>query len=73
MGNNEVIIALLSFIGTCVGSFGGIITATRLTNYRLKLLEQKVDKHNHFASRLPTIELQIESIHQRLNTLERLK
>lgn len=42
-------VAVISMIGTCIGSFGGIITASKLTSYRLQKLEEKVDKHNRFA------------------------
>ena len=40
--NSEVLIALLSLAGTLIGSFGGIITSSKLTNYRLEQLERKV-------------------------------
>ena len=51
--NSEVLIALLSLAGTLIGSFGGIITSSKLTNYRLEQLERKVDKHNGFRRTHP--------------------
>ncbi len=56
--------------GTCAGSFGGIITASKLTSYRLKQLENKVDKHNRFAERMPVIEEQIKVLNHRVEDLE---
>ena len=47
----NVIVALIAFGGTLVGTFGGIITSSRLTNYRIKQLEKKVDKHNTLVER----------------------
>jgi hypothetical protein len=43
--------ALLPVIGSLVGTFAGIVTSARLTNYRLEKLEQKVDKHNNVIER----------------------
>ena len=51
-----VIVAILSLIGTLVGSLGGIITANRLTNYRIQQLEEKVEKHNKVIERVYNLE-----------------
>lgn len=40
--NDVVIVGLLSLAGTLAGTFGGILTANKLTNYRLEQLEIKV-------------------------------
>ena len=69
--STEIIIAIASFIGTCVGTVGGIIASARLTNYRLAQLEEKVGKHNNFAERMPVIEEQIKVINHRLEDLEK--
>ena len=53
---NEILVAILSLAGTAIGTFGGIVTSAKLTNYRLQQLEKKVDKHNQFAERLPVLE-----------------
>ena len=37
--NDTVIIAVLSLIGTFFGSLSGVITSAKLTNFRLKQLE----------------------------------
>lgn len=68
--DSTVIVALLSLVGTIVGSLGGILVASKLTNYRLEQLEKKVDKHNNFAARMPVIEEQIKVINHRLDDLE---
>ena len=52
----EVMVALISLAGTIAGSFGGVLASSKLTTYRLRLLENKVDKHNRFAERLPVVE-----------------
>ncbi|MBQ9078800.1 MAG: hypothetical protein IJY29_04410 [Ruminococcus sp.] len=66
----EIIIALLSLVGTLGGSLGGIIISSKMTNYRLMQLEQRVAEHNNFARRMPVIEEQIKVINHRLEDLE---
>lgn len=64
---SEVIIAICSFAGTAVGSFSGL----RLMSYRIEQLEKKVDKHNHFAERVPILEEQMKVANHRIEELER--
>lgn len=51
-----VIVAILSLIGTLVGSLGGIMAANKLTNYRIQQLEEKVEKHNKVIERVYNLE-----------------
>lgn len=48
---NEVIVALLGFAGTLLGSLFGVLAAQKLTQYRLSQLEEKVNKHNNLIER----------------------
>ena len=66
----NAVLSLLSLLGTFIGTFGGIIVSSKLTAYRIEQLEKKVDKHNHFAERLPVLEEQIRVINHRLTDLE---
>ena len=77
MIDNTVVVALLSLFGTLIGSFAGILTANKLTNYRLSQLEKKVDKHNHVIERMYELEKheeiteeQIKSIDKRVERVE---
>ncbi len=51
-----VIVACISLAGTLAGSYGGIITANKLTNYRIQQLEEKVEKHNKVIERVYNLE-----------------
>ena len=69
-------IALLSLLGTLVGSLTGILTANKLTNYRIEQLEKKVDKHNSVIERVydlekrdAVIEEEIENTKQKVDDL----
>lgn len=68
---DTIIVAVLSMIGTIIGTLGGIVASSKLTNYRIEQLEKKVDKHNNFASRMPVVEEQIKVINHRIEDLER--
>lgn len=67
-----IAVALVSLVGTLVGTFGGIITASKLTNYRIEQLEKKVDKHNNFAQRVPVLENKVSVADHRIDDLEKL-
>ena len=69
--STEIIVAIVSFAGTLVGTFGGIITSTRLTDFRIRALEKRVEKHNTFITRIPVIEEQIKVSNHRIDDLER--
>ena len=47
-----VIVALISLLGTLFGTFAGILTSSKLSNYRIEQLEKKVDLHNNAVERL---------------------
>lgn len=69
--SSTIIVSLISLVGTLIGSLGGIIVSSKLTNYRIEQLEKKVDKHNKFAERMPVIEEQIKVINHRIEDIER--
>ena len=66
----EIWVAAFSFLGTGVGTLGGILTANKLTNYRLKKLEEKVEKHNNLVERMAICEQSIKSAHHRIDELK---
>jgi len=54
--SETIIIALLSLAGTLFGSLGDILTANKLTTYRIQELEKKVEKHNNVIERVYNLE-----------------
>ena len=69
--SSEIIVALISLLGTLGGSLGGILVSSKMTNYRLQQLENKVAEHNNFARRMPVVEEQIKVMNHRITDLER--
>lgn len=51
-----IVVALLSLLGTLVGTFAGILTSNKLTIYRIEQLEKKVEKHNNVIERVYELE-----------------
>ncbi|MBO2526940.1 MAG: hypothetical protein CW335_01985 [Clostridiales bacterium] len=68
--NSEITVALMSLAGTLMGSLGGILTSSKLTNYRISQLEKKVDRHNGFGERIPVLEEKMKVVNHRLDDLE---
>lgn len=68
--NSNIIVALFSLAGTLIGTFGGIITANKLTNFRIEQLEKKVEKHNTIVERTYILERDLKTA---FNYIEEIK
>ena len=67
--SETIIVPLLSLLGTILGTFGGILTASKLTNYRIEQLEKKVEKHNHVIERVYELEKQEAVMNEEIKTM----
>lgn len=65
--SDTIIVALLSFGGTCLGSLAGI----GLIKYRIKQLEKKVEKHNSVMERTFILEEDVKYLKEDINELKR--
>lgn len=52
----EIIVPLISALGSALGTFAGIMVNSKLTNFRIEQLEKKVDKHNQVIDRVYQLE-----------------
>lgn len=59
---SEIVVAILSLVGTFIGTIGGILASQKLTSYRISKLEEKVDKHNNLIDRMYKIETRVTLI-----------
>ena len=67
--SETIIVPLLSLLGTILGTFGGILTASKLTNYRIEQLEKKVEKHNQVIERVYELEKQEAVIDEEIKNI----
>ena len=49
--SDAILVAIISGVCTLLGSCGGVLASQSLTQYRLKQLETKVEKHNSVIER----------------------
>lgn len=54
--DSAIVVALISGAGTLLGSLFGVIASSKLTQYRIKQLEEKVNKHNNLVERMYVVE-----------------
>lgn len=60
----NLLTALLSVLGSLLGTLGGILASAKLTNFRLKQLEERQNKHNCLIERTYKLEGQMtECLH----------
>ena len=74
----EIVVSLITLLGSALGTFGGIFVNSKLTAYRSEQLERKQDKHNAVIERTykleETVALHEEKIkvaNHRIDDLER--
>lgn len=65
--DNTIVVAVLSLIGTFVGSFSGM----KLMSYRIEQLEKRVDKHNNVIERVYNLERKDAIQDERIAEIER--
>lgn len=68
--SETIIVGLLSLIGTLAGTFGGILTANKLTTYRIERLEATVNKHNTIIERTYVLEGQMAEVQHDIKDLK---
>ena len=69
--NEAVLTSLLSLAGTLLGTFGGILTGSKLITYRVEQLEKKVEKHNSIVERTFALEGAVKELQHDVVDLKR--
>ena len=68
--NVDFLTGVFSLIASLVGTFGGILTSTKLTNYQINELKKQVDKHNSVIERTFRLEEHSRYVDERIARLE---
>ena len=69
--SEAIIVALLGFAGTMLGSLFGVLAAQKLTQYRLAQLEDKVNKHNNLIERTFKLEGRMDEAEHDIKDLKK--
>ena len=64
--SGEVVVALITLLGSAIGTIGGIFATNKMTAYRIEQLEKKVDKHNQVVERMYEAENNISVISEEI-------
>ncbi|MDR1619650.1 MAG: hypothetical protein LBS18_03200 [Clostridiales bacterium] len=68
--NDALVVALLSLAGTLCGSWAGVRQANKLVNFRIDILEKKVERHNNLVERIAMMERDMKTAY---NQIEEIK
>lgn len=76
----SIITGVLALVGVIISNISSnkqvenkLVTAQAVTDQKIVALTEEVRKHNNFATRVPVLEANIQSIEHRIDTLERQK
>lgn len=71
--DSTIWVAIISFIGTLLGTAGGILASSKLVNYRLEQLERKVESLGTMTAKIPVMEEKIKNINRRIAKVEHIE
>ena len=73
MNDPSVTVALISLIGTIIGSITGVLVSNKLTTYRIEQLEKKLDRYasnvDEMRERLAVVERDVQTAFGRIDEL----
>lgn len=69
--SDAILVAIISGVCTLLGSCGGVLASQSLTQYRLKQLEEKVEKHNSVIERTFKLEGRMNEAEHDLKDLKK--
>ena len=68
--SEAVLVAIISGACTLIGSCGGVIASSRLTQYRLAQLEKQVNRHNQVIERTFRLEGRMDEVEHDVRDLK---
>ena len=69
--SEAVLVAVISGVCTLLGSCGGVMASSRLTQYRLAQLEKQVNRHNQVIERTFRLEGRMDEAEHDIRELKR--
>ena len=68
--SEAVLVAIISGACTLLGSCGGVLASSRLTQYRLAQLEKQVNRHNQVIERTFRLEGRMDEVEHEVRDLK---
>lgn len=68
--SDAILVAIISGACTLIGSLGGVMATSSLTAYRLKKLEEQVNKHNQVVERTFRLEGRMTEVEHEVHDLK---
>lgn len=65
--DSAILVAIISFAGTLIGTGGGILASGKLTSFRLEQLESKLDRQSQSVAKIPVLEEKIQNLNRRIS------
>lgn len=73
MADPTVLVAVISLLGTLIGSISGVLVSNKLSNYRIEQLERKLDRYasnvDEMRERLAVVERDVQTTFLRIDEL----
>lgn len=73
MNDPSITVALISLVGTIIGSITGVLVSNKLTTYRIEQLEKKLDRYasnvDEMRERLAVVERDVQTAFGRIDEL----
>ena len=71
--DDSILVAIISGACTLIGSCGGVVASSRLTQYRLAQLEKQVNRHNQVIERTFRLEGRMDECEHDIRDLKNRK
>lgn len=68
--SEAILVAIISGVCTLLGSCGGVMASSRLTQYRLSELEKQVGRHNQVIERTFRLEGRMDEVEHDVRDLK---
>lgn len=65
-----VMVAMIGLAGSAIGSLIGVLTSSKLTQYRIEQLEKRVQAHNNLIDRTYRLEGQMTEVQHDIKDLK---
>ena len=71
--SENILVALIGLAGSGAGSLIGVLASARLTQYRLRKLEEKVEAHNRLVERTYRLEGQMTELQHDIRDIKEVR